>query len=212
MKPRIGINCGAAEESKTMSKTLWRLSVALAIPLLGGCYLISHDRTDTPEMSGLVGKHFATGVDAALIQDGCMPDHKAKECEQLQMLGGFYYARGGNGGWHQIRVPVNPQALTVALANGAKLSWVPKGTVLTIVQIESKSLGEERKCWAIYARMDGLPDDAVAELPACLQWAPQSTPMWFTPQPLPTKSYEKQQYDNSHQAPSPDPELLIPAP
>ncbi len=197
-----------------MSKALPRLCLlAMAFPLLGGCFLISHDRTQTPEMNALVGKQFATVQDGALVQDACMPDHKAKECEQLQILGGFYYARGGNDGWHQVRVPVTELALTTALAAGAKLKWVPKGTVLTIVQIESKSLGEERRCWAIYATMAGLPEDGVAELPGCLQWAPQSEPVWFIPQALPQKNkYEPVQYDYSHKAPSPDPLYLTPIP
>jgi hypothetical protein len=211
MNPRIEINCGAAEDPRPMSKMSSRLSLlALAFPMLGGCFLISHDRTDTPEMSVLVGKHFATVQDAALVRDACLPDHKAKECQQLQVLGGFYYGRGGNGGWHQIRVPVSQVSMTVALAAGAKLTWVPKGSVLTIVQIESKSLGEERRCWVVYATLVGLPDGTVAEIPGCFQWAPESSPIWFTPQELPAKKYQAVQYDYSHKAPSPDPAFLTP--
>jgi hypothetical protein len=197
-----------------MRKLHRALSTALAPALLaslGGCFFISHNRTETPEMKGLVGQRFATVQDAALIQDACIPDDKAKDCKQLQILGGFYYARGGDKGWHQLRVPVAPDSLAAAIAAGGKLTPVPKGSTLTIVQIESKSLGQERRCWVIYATMDMLPTDTVAEIPACFQWAPESSPMWFKPQVLPTKSYEQAQYDYSKQAPNSDPALLTPA-
>jgi hypothetical protein len=196
-----------------MPKPMLRLCLlALVFLALGGCFFINHDRTDTPEMSGLVGKRFATVQDGVLIRDACIPVHKAKECQQLQVLSGFYYARGGNGGWHQVRVPMTPASLAVALGAGAKLSWVPKGSVLTIVQIVSKSLGEERRCWVVYATMAGLPDDGVAELPGCFQWAPESSPVWFIPVQLPTKKFEPVLYDYSHLAPSPDPKFLQPVP
>jgi hypothetical protein len=196
-----------------MSKARLKASLLIAsLPLLGlgGCFFISHDRTETPEMKGLVGQRFATAQDAALVQDACIQDYKAKDCRQLQVLGGFYYARGGDQGWHQLRVPVAEDALAAAIAAGGKLTPVPKGSTLTIVQIESKSLGQERRCWVIYAKMEMLPAGTVAEIPACFQWAPESSPLWFKPQPLPTKSYEQPQYDYLTKAPSPDPAFLVP--
>ncbi|HEY1774230.1 MAG TPA: hypothetical protein VGH91_13665 [Gammaproteobacteria bacterium] len=187
------------------------LIAALLLLGLSGCFFISHNRTDTPEMKGLVGQRFATVRDGALIRDACLADHKAKDCQQLQILGGFYYARGGDQGWHQLRVPVAPDSLAAAIAAGGKLTPVPKGSVLTIVQIESKSLGEERRCWVIYAKMDMLPADTVAEIPSCFQWAPESSPMWFRPQELPHKSYEPAQYDYTTKAPSPVTAYIVPA-
>ena len=196
--------------SKPVSKT--RLLLALLTLLgLSGCFFITHNRTQAPEMTGLVGKRFATAHDAALIRDACIPDFKAKDCQQLQILGGFYYARGGDQGWHQLRVPVAQDSLAAAIANGGKFTPVPKGSTLTIVQIESKSLGQERRCWVIYAKMDLLPAGTVAELPACMQWAPESSPMWFQPQELPHKSYEPAQYDYLTAAPSPVTTYLAPA-
>jgi hypothetical protein len=169
--------------------------LAALFAALGGCFFISHNRTATPEMKGLVGQRFVTAQDAALIRDACIEDFKAKDCQQLQILGGFYYARGGDKGWHMLRVPVGPGSLAAAIANGGKLTPVPKGSSLTIVQIESKSLGQERRCWVIYAKMELLPADTVAEVPGCFQWAPEGSPMWFQPQELPHKPYEPAQYD-----------------
>lgn len=212
MKRRIEIHCIASEGPDPMSTAKARLLVASLLSLgLSGCFFISHDRTGTPEMKGLVGKRFATVQDAALIRDACYTDHKAKDCQQLQVLGGFYYARGGDQGWHQLRVPVAQDSLAAAIAAGGKLTPVPKGSLLTVVQIESKSLGVERRCWVIYATMDMLPANTVAEIPSCFQWAPESSPMWFQPQELPRKSYEPVSYDNLTQAPSPVTAYLAPA-
>lgn len=193
---------------KSQARLLFTLLMLLG---LGGCFFISHNRTATPEMNDLVGKRFTTMKDAALIRDACIPDFKAKDCQQLQILGGFYYARGGDKGWHQLRVPVAQDSLAAAIANGGKFTLVPKGSTLSIVQIESKSLGEERRCWVIYAKMDLLPVDTVAEIPACFQWAPESSPMWFEPQELPHKSYEPAQYDYLTKAPSAVSNYLVPA-
>ena len=187
------------------------LIASLLLLGLSGCFFISHDRTGTPEMTGLVGQKFATVQDAALIRDACFADHKAKDCQQLQILGGFYYARGGDQGWHQLRVPVAQDSLAAAIAAGGKLTPVPKGATLTIVQIESKSLGQERRCWVIYASMDMLPADTVAEIPGCFQWAPESSPMWFQAQTIPTKPYEPVQYDYLTKAPSPVTAYLVSA-
>jgi|GEM_PF-5807036 len=188
------------------------MSLGLALlAALGGCFFITHNRTASPEMTGLAGQRFVTAHDAALIRDACIPDFKARDCQQLQILGGFYYARGGDQGWHQLRVPVTRDNLAAAIANGGKLTLVPKGSTLTIVQIESKSLGEERRCWVIYAKMDLLPADTVAEIPGCFQWAPESSPMWFQPQELPHKTYEPAQYDYLTAAPSPVTAYIAPA-
>lgn len=192
------------------SKT--RLSIALLLMFgLSGCFFITHDRTRTPEMNALVGHRFTTLHDAALIRDACLPDYKAKDCQQLQILGGFYYARGGDKGWHQVRVPVAQDSLAAAITQGGKFTLVPKGAALSIVQVESKSLGQERRCWVIYATMDVLPADTVAEIPGCFQWAPESSPMWFQPQELPHKTWEPVQYDYLTLAPSPVTAYLIPA-
>jgi hypothetical protein len=196
---------------RKLRRILSNALVSVLLAGLSGCFFISHNRTETPEMKGLVGQRFATVQDAALVQDACIEDYKAKDCKQLQILGGFYYARGGGKGWHQLRVPVAQDSLAAAIAAGGKLTPVPKGSTLTIVQIESKSLGQERRCWVIYATMEMLPAGTVAEIPSCFQWAPESSPMWFKPQPLPTKSYEEAQYDYSKNAPSPDPAFLTPA-
>jgi hypothetical protein len=212
MKRRIEIHCGAAEETDPMPTAKTRLLIASLLLLgLSGCFFISFDRTQTPEMKALLGHRFVTAKDAALIRDACFTDHKAKDCQQLQVLGGFYYARGGDQGWHQLRVPVAQDSLAAAIAAGGKLMPVPKGSTLTVVQIESKSLGEERRCWVIYAKMDMLPADTVAEVPGCFQWAPESSPMWFQPQELPHKSWEPVEYDYSTKAPSPVTAYLVPA-
>lgn len=197
-----------------MSKPVSKARLLLAsLTLLGlsGCFFITHNRTASPEMTGLAGQRFVTAHDAALVRDACIQDFKAKDCQQLQILGGFYYARGGDQGWHQLRVPVTRDNLAAAIASGGKLTLVPKGSALTIVQIESKSLGQERRCWVVYAKMDLLPADTVAEIPGCFQWAPESSPMWFQPQELPHKSYETAQYDYLTMAPSPVTTYLVPA-
>jgi hypothetical protein len=195
-----------------MSMPKARLSIALlSLAGLSGCFFITHDRSGTPEMKGLVGQRFTTVQDAALVQDACIPNYAAKDCRQLQILGGFYYARGGDKGWHQLRVPVAQDSLAAVIAQGGKLSSVPKGATLTIVQIESRSLGQERRCWVIYAKMDVLPADTVAEIPACFQWAPESSPMWFQPQELPHKSWQAVEYDYLTAAPSPVTAYLAPA-
>jgi hypothetical protein len=196
--------------SKPAPKT--RLLLALLMLLgLSGCFFITHNRTHAPEMTSLAGQRFATARDAALVRDACIQDFKAKDCQQLQILGGFYYARGGDEGWHQLRVPMTRDNVAAAIANGGKLTLVPKGSTLTIVQIESKSLGQERRCWVVYAKMDLLPAGTVAEIPACLQWAPESSPLWFQPQELPHKPYEPAQYDYLTAAPSPVTAYLVPA-
>jgi len=172
----------------------------------GGCGYISHDKTKVPAFQVLVGKSFITVQDAALIRDACIPDYAAKDCQQLQVLGGFYYARGGDQGWHQIRVPGDPQGVATVIAAGGKLSFVPKGTKLTVVQVVSRSLGEERRCWLIYAKMTVLPADSVAEIPGCFQWAPESTPLWFEAQMVPDPD------DPNHKRTIPDYDLLPPLP
>ncbi|HEY3644351.1 MAG TPA: hypothetical protein VGM16_03350 [Gammaproteobacteria bacterium] len=189
-----------------MNTTRRRIRNAVTSALLAvlcGCMYVSHDRTKDPAFQDLVGKSFTTVQDAALIGDACIPNYAAKDCQQLQVLGGFYYARGGAQGWHQIKVPGDQAAVTSAAAAGGKLSFVPKGTPLTIVQVISRSLGEERRCWVIYAKLAGLAPDTVAEIPACFQWAPESTPLWFQAVELPHKAYEKVSYDYEDQPPLP---------
>lgn len=181
------------------------MSIAVTGPMIGlvGCMYVSHDKSQDPAFHALVGKRFVTVQDAALIRDACIPNYDAKDCQQLQVLGGYYYGRGGDKGWHQIRVPTDPAAVAAAVAAGGKLSLVPKGTALTIVQVMSRSLGEERRCWLVYATMANLPAGTVAEVPACFQWAPESAPLWFQPQELPHKAYEKVSYDYENQPPLP---------
>lgn len=170
---------------------------------LCGCMYVNHDKTHDPAFQALVGKSFITVQDAALIRDACIPNYEAKDCQQLQVLGGFYYARGGDQGWHQLRVPTDQAGVAATVAAGGKLSFVPKGTSLTIVQVMSRSLGEERRCWLVYAKMAKLPPDTVVEVPGCFQWAPESTPLWFQPQELPHKPFEKVQYDYEDRPPLP---------
>lgn len=173
---------------------------------LAGCGYITHDKTKVPAFQVLVGKSFITVQDAALIRDACIPNYAAKDCQQLQVLGGFYYARGGDQGWHQIRVPGDQQGVAAVDAAGGKLSLVPKGTRLTVVQVVSRSLGEERRCWLIYAKTAVLPADSVAEIPACFQWAPESMPLWFEAQMIPDPD------DPNHKRIIPDYEQLPPLP
>lgn len=181
------------------------MCIALAGPAtwLAGCMYIDHDKSKDPAFRALVGRRFVTVQDAALIRDACIPNYDAKDCRQLQVLGGFYYARGGAQGWHQLRVPPDQYGVAATVAQGGKLSFVPKGTPLTIVQVVSRSLGEERRCWLVYASMADLPAGTVAEIPACFQWAPESTPLWFQPQELPHKDYEQVSYDYEDMPPLP---------
>ena len=183
-----------------------------ALAGLGGCAYINHDLSHAPGMEAVVGKRFTTLQDAALIGDACIPDYAAKHCQQLQVTGGYYYARGSGQGWHQVRVPANSTTVAAAAAAGGKLNFVPKGAVVTVVQLESKDLGIERRCWVIYATLAGLPADTVAELPGCFEWAPDSTPLWFEAQELPHKKYEPLQYDYLHLPPLPNAAILIPTP
>lgn len=188
-----------------MSMTRVILTLVLTACLVG-CGYISHDKTQDPAFQTLVGKSFVTVRDAALIKDACIPDYAAKECQQLQVLGGFYYARGGDQGWHQVRVPGDQQTVAIAIAAGAKLTSVPKGAHLTIVQVVSRSLGEERHCWLVYARLAGLDTETVAEIPGCFQWAPESTPLWFEAQQVADPD------DPNHKRTIPDYENLPPLP
>jgi len=188
---------------RQISKAAISLMLAGTLIGVGGCMYINHDKSKDPAFQALVGKPFITVQDAALIRDACIPNYEAKDCQQLQVLGGFYYGRGGEQGWHQIRVPADQTGVAAVAAAGGKLSFVPKGTQFTIVQVMSRSLGEERRCWVIYAKMAELPPDTVAEVPACFQWAPESTPLWFQPQELPHKPYEKVTYDHEDRPPWP---------
>jgi len=60
--------------------------------------------------------------------------------------------------------------------------------------------------------MANLPADTVAEVPGCLQWAPESTPLWFQPQEVPHKPYEHVEYDYEDQPPLPVAAYLAPSP
>lgn len=191
-------------------RTALLLLLAASTTGVSGCMFVSHDKTKDPAFHELVGQRFTTVRDAALIKDACIPNFDAKDCQQLQVLGGYYYGRGGDQGWHQIRVPGDATAVAAAVAAGGKLTYVPKGTALTIVQVVSRSLGEERRCWLIYAKLATLPADTVAEVPACFQWAPESAPLWFEARELPHKSYEKVSYDYEDQPPLPVATYLAP--
>lgn len=180
--------------------------MAVVLTGLCGCMYASFDKTTKPAFQGLVGQRYVTVQDAALIKDACIANFAAKDCQQLQVVGGYYYGRGGEQGWHQIRVPGDATAIAAVTAAGGKLSFVPMGTELTIVQIVSRSLGEERRCWLVYAKMAGLPADTVAEIPGCFQWAPESTPLWFDAQQIPDPM------DPNHKKTMPDYENLPPLP
>lgn len=189
------------------------LSAVLSMTaLLCGCGYVTHDKSKDPAFQALVGKSFTTVQDAALIKDACIPNFAAKDCRQLQVLGGFYYARGGEQGWHQIRVPGDQPGVAAVTSAGGKLSFVPKGTQLTVVQLVSRSLGEERRCWLVYAKLAGMSADSVAEIPACFQWAPESSPMWFQALKLPpaSKYDDRVLYDYDAHPPLPVAAYLAP--
>ena len=190
---------------------------------LCGCMFITHDKTDAPGMDALVGRSYVTVQNAFLIKDSCIGEFKARNCAQLQVALGHYYVHGGKAsgsGWQMLRLPADPQALAATPVAATRLTWVPKGTPVTIVRLVSRSMGQYRRCWVVYGTLPGLPADTVAELPACNQWAPESEPQWFHPQPVqppmkdgkPVKTYGPVVYDYLDQPPLPDPALLIPAP
>jgi hypothetical protein len=189
-----------------MSRTRHTLLVLALTAGLWGCGYITHDKTHDPALKALVGESFVTVQDAALIRDACVPNYDAKDCQQLQVLGGYYYARGGEQGWHQVRVPADQPGIAAAIAAGGKLTLVPKGTGLTIVQVVSRSLGEERRCWLVYATLAGGAPHTVVEVPACFQWAPESTPLWFQAQMIPDPE------DPNHKHQIPEYENLSPLP
>ena len=192
-----------------MGKSL--MTVVLAA--LSGCGFITHDVSQAPGMNALVGQDFVTVQDGFLIKDSCIDEYKAKHCSQLQVVQGHYYVRdpaASGGGWRQLKLPVDQQALTTTPELAARLTWVPKGTTVTIVQLVSRSLGQYRRCWLVYGRVAGMPDDTVAEIPACSQWAPESEPVWFEAQKIPSKPYEPVVYDYSDRPPVPDTAFLTP--
>ena len=188
---------------RSMNRAILMLAL---ISCLCGCMYVTYDKSHAPAFRTLVGRRFATVQDSALIKDACIPNYAAKDCQQLQVLGGLYYARGGDQGWHQVRVPGDQAGVVAAATAGGKLSFVPKGTALTVVQVVSRSLGEERRCWLVYAKTPALPADEVAELPGCLQWAPESTPLWFVAQQIPDPD------DPNHKKTLPDYDDLPPLP
>ena len=197
--------CGA-EPDETMKRMTRAIAILMLTAGLWACGYITHDKTQVPAFQALVGKRFVTVQDAALIGDACLPNYTAKDCQQLQVTGGLYYARGGDQGWHQIRVPGDQQGILAAAVAGGKLSFVPKGTELTVVQVVSRSLGEERRCWLVYAKLAGADANTVVEVPSCFQWAPESRPMWFEAQQIPDPA------DPNHKHTLPDLENLPPLP
>ena len=213
-----------------MKKLSRRLPGAVLLPAmlaglttLGGCMYMTHDETHAPGMEALVGQSLVTVQDAFLIKDSCIDNYDAKHCSQLQAVRGHYYVRDPaavGGGWVLLKVPADTQALTASPELAARFTFVPKGTPLTVVQLVSRSMGQYRRCWVVYATLAALPADRVAELPACDQGAPESGPMWFHPQPVrppmkngnPMKIFGPVQYDFLDQPPLPDPAYLAPAP
>src|SRR5882724_2286392 len=104
---------------------------------LSGCGFITHDVTQAPGMNALVGQNFTTVQDGFLIKDACIDEYSAKHCAQLQVVQGHYYVRDPaklGGGWRQLKLPVDQQALATTPELAGRLTWVPKGTTLSIVQ------------------------------------------------------------------------------
>jgi len=190
-----------------------------ALAGLSACGFITHDKTRAPGMDALVGQSFVTVQDGFLIKDTCVDEYKAKHCSQLQVVQGHYYVHDPaalGGGWLQLKLPVDQQVLATTPELAARLTWVPKGSTVTIVQLVSKGLGQYRRCWLVYGRLPDMPADTVAEIPACIQWAPESEPLWFHAQALPPKPGTKGlvnppvEYDFEGQPPVADPLFLLP--
>lgn len=193
-----------------------------ALTMLSGCMYMTHDETHAPGMDALVGQSFVTVQDAFLIKDTCIDTYSAKHCAQLQAVQGHYYVKDPSavgGSWLLVKLPADPQALAASQELAARLTFVPQGTTLKVVQLVSRSMGQYRRCWVVYATLPGLSADTVAEVPACSQAAPESGPMWLHAQEVqpemkngkPVKTYGPVQYDFLEQPPSPDPAYLIPA-
>ncbi|HSN18985.1 MAG TPA: hypothetical protein VLV87_12355 [Gammaproteobacteria bacterium] len=197
------------------------LPMAVLLAALSGCMYMNHDETHAPGMDAVVGQSFATVQDAFLIKDACIDNFKAKYCSQLQVVQGYYYVKDphapGAGSFLRKKLPADPQILSTSPEAAARLIWVPKGTRLKVVQLLSRSMGQYRRCWVVYATLPQLPADRVAEVPACLQWAPESAPMWFHAQALPPapdapRHDNTTNYDFEDKPPVPDPAFLIPVP
>lgn len=206
---------------KHLSLRRWhRIGLPAAAALAAsGCMYMNHDETHAPGMDAVVGQSFTTVQDAFLIQDACIDHYDARHCSQLQVVNGHYYVKDpkapGAGSYLQIKLPADQQALATSAELAARLTWVPKGTVLKVVQLESLSLGQYRRCWVVYATLPQLPADRVAEVPACYQWQPESEPMWFKAQALPPdpeapKHDNTTNYDFLEKPPLPDPDFLVP--
>lgn len=194
-------------------------SMAAMLAALSGCMYMNHDETHAPGMDAVVGRSFITEQDAFLIKDACIDNFDAKHCSQLQVVQGHYYVKDpkapGAGSYLQVKVPADPQALSAAPEAADRFTWVPKGTTLKVVQLLSRSMGQYRRCWVVYATLASLPADTVAEIPACYQWAPESEPMWFKAQALPPapdapKHDNTTNYDFRDTPPLPDPAFLVP--
>lgn len=197
-------------------------TMALLPAMLCGCMFVTHDKTHAPGMDALVGQSLVTVQDAFLIKDSCIDNYDAKHCSQLQVAQGHYYVKDPasmGGSWLLLKLPADPQALATSPELAARLTLVPKGTALKVVQLVSRSMGQYRRCWVVYAALPGLPADTVAEVPACNQAAPESGPVWFHPQEVPpemkngkpVKTFGPVEYDYLDQPPVPDPAYLIPA-
>ena len=196
------------------------LPMATMLAALSGCMYMNHDETHAQGMDAVVGQSFTTVQDAFLIKDSCIDHYDAKHCSQLQVVQGHYYVKdpkAPGASLRMLRLPADQQILAISAEAAARLTWVPKGTTLKVVQLESLSLGQYRRCWVVYAALPQLPADTVAEIPACLQWAPEAEPMWFKAQVVARQPGEESpSHDNTtdfdflDKPPSPDPAFLIP--
>lgn len=197
------------------------LPIVTMLAALSGCMYMNHDETHARGMDAVVGQSFTTVQDAFLIKDSCVDKYDAKYCSQLQVVQGYYYVKdpkAPGSSLRMLKLPADQQILAISAEAAARLTWVPKGTTLKVVQLESLSLGQYRRCWVVYAALPQFPADRVAEIPACLQWAPEAEPMWFKAQAvLRQPGEESPSHDNTtdfdflDKPPLPDPAFLIPA-
>ncbi|HEY1991882.1 MAG TPA: hypothetical protein VGH71_05420, partial [Gammaproteobacteria bacterium] len=122
------------------------LPMAAMLAALSGCMYMNHDETHAPGMDAVVGQSFQTVQDAFLIKDACIDNYQAKHCSQLQVVQGHYYVKdpkaAGAGGWLLLKLPADQQVLATSKEAAARLTWVPKGSTLKVVQLLSRSMGQ----------------------------------------------------------------------
>lgn len=186
-------------------------SLLIVIPvLLGGCAVVSHDRTAEPGMDAIIGKSFAIQKDSFLIESYCSSDYTTESCLFMQIAGGSIERNPSRLGGYRATVElpgtladygarrdaVNDELVERSIFGNTRhdiVATVPKGTVITVTRVVDKAEGESGRCWVVYGSILSQSGTSI-QIGAC-RYAAQGQPMWFEaeykpaganhPQPLP---------------------------